>query len=188
MDIGIDNNNKIQISTPYSGDVMEIEDNNSNYNNIVMTDEQYKQLKNPNLLYVITCEKKYYKVLFDILSKCDNGKNNSLLNMIWNILNMTPTVPHYYFQFYSILFNETAVEVNWDKIYSKSYNILLYQLQILDSLLFPQIEYDNFSAWTCKFYKLNGFIGLYNLFLNNKEWFSDETEYKSKLSTILINV
>lgn len=192
MEMKLDNNSTIQISSPYTGDIMEIDDNDNNNsyitNNIVMTNEQYLKLKDPNLLHVIACQKKYYTILFDLLSKCENGRNNSLLNMIWNIINTLPTIPDYYFKFYSILFENKATEIDWDNIYSKSYNILLYQLQILDSLLFPQIEYNNFSAWINQFYKLNGFIGLYNLFLNNKEWYCEDIEYKSKLSTILINV
>lgn len=151
----------------------------------VLDIKEYKEMKDPELYNIITCESKYYDILFNIFDKTDDI---NIIERLWDILLELPTIPDYFFQIYKILFLENNGQIDWNKVYSKSNNILLYQLQILDSLIFPQVESENIKSWRYSFYEKNGVLGLLNVFLNQNEWVSIDNQYQEELSNILSNV
>lgn len=151
----------------------------------VLDIKEYKEMKDPELYNIITCESKYYDILFNIFDKTDDI---NIIERLWDILLELPTIPDYFFQIYKILFLENNGQIDWNKVYSKSNNVLLYQLQILDSLIFPQVESENIKSWRYSFYEKNGVLGLLNVFLNQNEWVSIDNQYQEELSNILSNV
>lgn len=151
----------------------------------VLDIKEYKEMKDPELHNIITCESKYYDILFNIFDKTDDI---NIIERLWDILLELPTIPDYFFQIYKILFLENNGQIDWNKVYSKSNNVLLYQLQILDSLIFPQVESENIKSWRYSFYEKNGVLGLLNVFLNQNEWVSIDNQYQEELSNILSNV